>query len=155
MTNRGLFITFEGGDGCGKSTQVKLLAEYLKSKNIFSEEFLDYLRKYSTKEILDNDDIEVGLMAEQTITLPEMDYQRLEVVCHTFGDHSSPCCVLRFTNDFCKLHAQYVEYTDSGLKVYSREIMYGGGNQLYVKNGYVNGDVDNNVFIIYKVIGYK
>jgi len=32
-SKKGLFITFEGADGCGKTTQIEILDKYLKNKN--------------------------------------------------------------------------------------------------------------------------
>ncbi len=34
MTKKGLFITFEGTDGCGKSTQIEKITQYLLSKDL-------------------------------------------------------------------------------------------------------------------------
>ena len=36
MDKRGLFISFEGADGCGKTTQINLVKEYLDKKNVSS-----------------------------------------------------------------------------------------------------------------------
>ena len=36
-SNKGFFISFEGVDGCGKSTQIKLISEYLVSQDIITK----------------------------------------------------------------------------------------------------------------------
>lgn len=45
--NKGKLIVIEGGDGSGKSTQAKLLNEYL-NKNNFSSEYFDFPRYYDS-----------------------------------------------------------------------------------------------------------
>ena len=69
---RGIFITFEGGDGSGKSTQIDFLREYFENKKI------DYI---STREpggtpisekirgiILDKDNVDMAHMTEALLS---------------------------------------------------------------------------------------
>ncbi|MEK6886167.1 MAG: dTMP kinase [Nanoarchaeota archaeon] len=58
MTKRGLFITFEGIDGCGKSTQAKMLADYIFGLN-------KYNHVLKTREPYKNQDIRKILQNEE------------------------------------------------------------------------------------------
>ncbi len=74
MTKKGLFITFEGIDGCGKSSQIELAAKYLQSKGI------DYIKTRDPggtslgkkiREILLNYDGDIADMCELFLYLAD------------------------------------------------------------------------------------
>ncbi len=96
----GKFITFEGSEGCGKSTQSKMLSDYLKSKGMK----VTYLREPGgvkaselIREILLNPKNKISPVAEtllymaaraqvvQEIIKPALDRGRI-VVCDRFLD---------------------------------------------------------------------
>jgi len=72
--NKGVFITIEGPDGCGKSTQAEILVAYLKSKNLpviltrepggcsIGEEIREILLKPRNEQVL-SDETELFLFA--------------------------------------------------------------------------------------------
>ncbi len=74
MTKRGLFITFEGIDGCGKSSQIDRAAEYLESRGI---EFIKTRDPGGTplgckiREILLNYDGDIASMCELFLYLAD------------------------------------------------------------------------------------
>lgn len=73
MTN-GLFITFEGGDGCGKTTQIKLLDEYLRNKGyktLLTREPGSKGLGVKLREILLNYDGEVSPVCESFLFLAD------------------------------------------------------------------------------------
>lgn len=71
---KGLFITFEGGDGCGKTTQIKLLDEYLREKGyktLFTREPGSKGLGIKLREILLNYDGEVSPTCESFLFLAD------------------------------------------------------------------------------------
>ena len=71
---KGLFITFEGGDGCGKTTQIKLLDEYLRAKGyetLLTREPGSRGLGIKLREILLNYDGEVSPTAESFLFLAD------------------------------------------------------------------------------------
>ena len=71
---KGLFITFEGGDGCGKTTQIKLLDEYLRNKGyetLLTREPGSKGLGIKLREILLNYDGEVSPRAESFLFLAD------------------------------------------------------------------------------------
>lgn len=71
---KGLFITFEGGDGCGKTTQIKLLDEYLRSKGyktLLTREPGSKGLGVKLREILLNYDGEVSPVCESFLFLAD------------------------------------------------------------------------------------
>ena len=71
---KGLFITFEGGDGCGKTTQIKLLDEYLQSKGyktLLTREPGSKGLGIKLREILLNYDGEVSPVCESFLFLAD------------------------------------------------------------------------------------
>lgn len=53
MKRKGLFIVFEGIDGSGKSTQLEMLAEYLKKKGVDVELTREHTRDLSAGRLID------------------------------------------------------------------------------------------------------
>ena len=71
---RGLFLTFEGGDGCGKTTQIKLLDEHLRNKGyktLITREPGSKGLGVKLREILLNYDGEVSPTAESFLFLAD------------------------------------------------------------------------------------
>ena len=74
IMSKGLFITFEGGDGCGKTTQIKLLDEYLKNKGyktLLTREPGSVGLGEKVREILLNYDAEVSPVCESFLFLAD------------------------------------------------------------------------------------
>ncbi len=72
--SKGLFITFEGGDGCGKTTQINLLDEYLRSKGyktLLTREPGSKGLGIKLREILLNYDGEVSPVCESFLFLAD------------------------------------------------------------------------------------
>ena len=100
---KGIFITIEGTDGCGKSTQIPLISEYLKEKGItvnilrepggtFAGEKIREILLYSGKECICNETEVLLYAAARAQIVDEKIVPFLEngeaVICDRFIDSS-------------------------------------------------------------------
>jgi len=102
---RGLFITFEGPEGAGKTTQLKLLKEYLESKGCscvttrepggtkLAEHFRDVVKHHEDDEML-TDEAELLLIAAgraqhvKNLIIPSLEAGKI-VLCDRFYDSTT------------------------------------------------------------------
>ena len=101
---RGLFITFEGIEGCGKSTQTKLLAEYFRKngEDVFlsrepggpniSEKIREILLANENSEMLSNTEVLLYAASRSQHTgewiLPELKAGKI-VICDRYFDSTT------------------------------------------------------------------
>lgn len=123
--NSGFFITFEGPEGAGKSSQVRRLAEYLESKGIsclltrepggtdLAEKLRAVIKSHNGPEKV-HDETELLLMEAaraqhvREVILPALDAGKA-VICDRFSDSTTayqggarnlPIKTIEFLNDF-------------------------------------------------------
>src|SRR5260370_41468875 len=87
--NKGLFVTFEGSDGCGKSTQMRILAERLRS---LGHEVVETAEPGGTRIgrmireiLLDSKNQELSPTAEMLLYLASRDQNVAEVIFHALA----------------------------------------------------------------------
>ena len=95
---RGLFITFEGIDGCGKSTQVWKLAKYISNLSKYNHVLVtrEPYRNQDIRKILqeDSDPYSQGrklarmFVTDREVHSVELIIPNIEAGCHTLSDRN-------------------------------------------------------------------
>lgn len=98
---QGKFITFEGTEGVGKSTQIQLLENYLKTKNISCivtrEPGGTKLGEHVREILLNNDGVEIDSMTELLLMFSARAQHLKEVIYPALKDNTWVLCD-RFTD---------------------------------------------------------
>lgn len=91
-----MFIVFEGGDGCGKSTQLELCRDWLKSNGIqcvsCSDPGTTELGKRVRRILLEHDDFEIGNRAESLLFMVARAQLIEEVVAPALAQNQIVLC---------------------------------------------------------------
>lgn len=152
------FITFEGGEGCGKSTQSKLLHEYLLSKNIkaiHTREIGGTLEAEKIRHLIIYSDLEV---ISELMLIMAARYEHISkviipslldgswVICDRFID-STACYQSDNSNltmsDIYDLHENLMRYTPKSQSGY-----FSNDNQQEIDNHFNKGIIPDITFFM-------